>query len=121
MNCLKCRSGVMEKVGFIDLVPGALEMKMGLPESEGIPFLEVRICSRGDCGEVEFGTVAGPSITDRIGFIELKPGLLEMKTGEVPKDVPALEVMIGAKLDLKAAPDSLSLAKRRFREQMVHL
>lgn len=62
---------------------------------------------------------------ENIGYVELKGGPLELKTVQyVPDNVPAIMVYLCSRepcdhVNLRAAPESLSLAKSNVRD-LVH-
>lgn len=120
MNCPKCRLGIMEKMGGVHLSEGPL--KLTKVHDETHPFLEFYVCSRGDCGEVDLRSIWGGQSSPKYltGYIELKPGPLELKFGSHPDNVAALELRLDNGVQIKAAPDSYSWAKRILRESMDH-
>lgn len=49
MNCPRCKSGVMESVGYIELKPGPLQIRINeIPDNT--PALDIRVCSKDSCG-----------------------------------------------------------------------
>lgn len=53
MLCPKCRSGVLETLGYVELKEGPLQLTLSRFTPSKIPALEIRVCSKDPCGMVE--------------------------------------------------------------------
>jgi hypothetical protein len=59
MVCPKCQAGVLEPLGYIELKEGTLQLTLSQFTPPNIPALEIRICSKDPCGNVEIEAAPG--------------------------------------------------------------
>lgn len=57
MNCLHCRTGVLEVVGYIEIDPGPLNLQLGFHVPEDKPVIKLMICSNNECCRTELKAV----------------------------------------------------------------